>query len=162
MSDAMLRKPRILGSKYKICIVASQFNASYTDALVENTIRELSSLLTTSSVVLIRVPGAFEIPSTIAKYLDYSEVDCVIALGVIIKGDTAHANLISSSVTDALMRLGIEKRLPIIQEILLLNDEKQAQERCIFQEKNRGIESARAAARMIDVFQDIEKIKTSR
>jgi 6,7-dimethyl-8-ribityllumazine synthase len=157
MSNALLPKPRIIGPKVRICIVASQYNEEFTDALVENSIEELNELVPNARVDLIRVPGAFEIPLMVASVIDRDPPACVIALGLIIRGDTAHADLVAASVTDALLRIAVEVRCPVIHEVLLVNDEKQAYARCIGSKLNRGREAARAAAAMIDVFQELDR-----
>ncbi|MFK7850026.1 MAG: 6,7-dimethyl-8-ribityllumazine synthase [Akkermansiaceae bacterium] len=157
MSTALQPKPRIIGHKTRICIVASKYNEKFTDSLVDNTIEELSELIPMARIDLIRVPGAFEIPVAAASVLDRKECKCVIALGLIIRGDTQHADLVAGSVTTALQELAVSKRIPIVHEVLLVEDEKQAYARCIAATMNRGREAAKAAAGMIDVFTEIEK-----
>ncbi len=157
MSSALPPKPRIIGPKVRICIVASKYNDQFTDALVENAIEELGELVPQGRVDLIRVPGAFEIPVMVAAVLDREPPACVIALGLIIRGSTAHADLIASSITDSLQQLAIQSIRPVIHEVLLVEDEKQAYARCIGAQLNRGKEAARAAASMIDIFQELER-----
>ena len=157
MSTALQPKPRIIGQKVRICIVASKYNENFTDSLVENAIAELGELIPMARIDLIRVPGAFEIPVAVAAVLDRKEINCVIALGLIIRGGTAHADLVAGSVTDALQGLAVSSRIPVIHEVLLVNDEAQAQARCIGDAMNRGREAARAAGGMIDVFSELEK-----
>ena len=157
MSTSLQPKPRIIGPKVRICIVASKYNEQFTDALVENAIEELGELVPQGRVDLIRVPGAFEIPVMVASVLDRDPPACVIALGLIIRGSTAHADLVASSVTDALQRLAVQTIRPVIHEVLLVEDEKQAYARCIGAQLNRGKEAARAAASMIDVFQELDR-----
>lgn len=157
MSNALPPKPRIIGPKVRICIVASKYNEQFTDALVENAIEELGELVPQGRVDLIRVPGAFEIPVMVASVLDRDPPACVIALGLIIRGSTEHADLVGRSVTDSLQRLAIESLRPVIHEVLLVEDEKQAYARCIGAQLNRGREAARAAAAMIDVFQELDR-----
>ncbi len=157
MSNALQPKPRIIGPKVRICIIASKYNEKFADALVENAIEELGELVPQGRIDLIRVPGAFEIPVMVASVLDRDPPACVIALGLIIRGATGHADLVGRSVTDALQRLAIESLRPIIHEVLLLDDEKQAYARCIGANLNRGREAARAAAAMIDVFQEMDR-----
>ena len=157
MSTALPPKPRIIGPKVRICIVASKYNEQFTDALVQNAIEELSELAPQARVDLIRVPGAFEIPVTVASVLERDPPACVIALGLIIRGATKHADLVGTSVTDALQRLAISSLRPVIHEVLLLDSEKQAYARCIGAQLNRGREAARAAASMIDVFQELNR-----
>jgi len=157
MSNALQPKPRIIGHKVRICIVASKYNETFTDALVENAIEELGEIIPMARIDLIRVPGAFEIPVAVANVLDREVFNCAIALGLIIRGDTGHADLVAASVTDSLQRLAVERMIPVIHEVLLVEDEKQAHARCVEADKNRGREAARAAAGIIDVFAEIEK-----
>ncbi|MGC4016023.1 MAG: 6,7-dimethyl-8-ribityllumazine synthase [Luteolibacter sp.] len=150
-------RPRIIGPKVRICIVASRSNEQYTDALVENTVEELGVLVPQARVDLIRVPGAFEIPVTIANVLDREPPACVIALGLIIRGGTDHADQIATSITQSLQQLALQSKRPVIHEVLLVNDEKQAYARCIGANLNRGREAARAAASMIDIFMELDR-----
>jgi len=162
MSTALPPKPRIIGQKIRLSIVASKYNEQFADALLENAIEELGEVLPNARVDLIRVPGAFEIPVTIETILDRDDPVCVIALGVVIRGATPHAELVVRSVTDGLQQLAIEHQTPVIHEVLLVEDEKQAYARCIGAKLNRGREAARAAAAMVTVFKDIAKIPARR
>lgn len=157
MSLALPPKPRVIGPKVRICIVASKYNEQFTDALVENTIQELGELVPQGRVDLIRVPGAFEIPVIVASILERDPPACIIALGLIIRGSTEHGDLVAASVTDSLQRLSIKSLRPIIHEVLLVDDEKQAYARCIGAQLNRGKEAARAAASMIDIFHELDR-----
>ncbi len=157
MSSALPPKPRVIGPKVRICIVASKYNEEFTDALVDNAIEELGELVPQGRVDLIRVPGAFEIPVMVASILEREPPACIIALGLIIRGSTDHADLVAASVTTALQNLAVSSLRPIIHEVLLVADEKQAYARCIGAQLNRGKEAARAAAAMIDIFQELDR-----
>ena len=157
MSSALPPRPRVIGPKVRICIVASKYNEQFTDALVQNAIEELGELVPQGRVDLIRVPGAFEIPVVVGSVLFRDPPACVIALGLIIRGSTEHADLVGSSVTAALQELAVRYLKPIIHEVLLVDDEKQAYARCIGAQMNRGREAARAAAAMIDIFQELDR-----
>lgn len=155
MSTELPRRQRATGTRAKICIVASEYNEQYTQALVENCSEELKTVLPSVRLEIIRVPGAFEIPVSIKSVLSRSpekRPDAVVALGVILRGSTDHADLIGSTITQALMQLALEFTTPVIHEVLLLNDEKQAFARCIASQLNRGREAARTAARMAELF----------
>ncbi len=157
MSSALPPKPRIIGQKIRICIVASKYNEQFTDALVQNTVRELNELVPQGRVDVIRVPGAFEIPVMVAAILERDPPICTIALGLIIRGSTEHGDLVAASVTNALQNLAVQTLRPIINEVLLVNDEKQAYARCIGSQLNRGKEAARAAASIVDTFQELDR-----
>ncbi|BCX49154.1 6,7-dimethyl-8-ribityllumazine synthase [Haloferula helveola] len=157
MSTALPPKPRIIGPRVRVCIVAAKYNEQFADALVDNAVEEIGELMPSTRIDLIRVPGAFEIPVAAATVLDREKPGCVIALGVILKGATAHADLIANSVTSALQTLAIQHKVPVINEVLLVEDEKQAYARCIGAKLNRGKEAARAAAAMVDVFHELDR-----
>lgn len=157
MSIALQPKPRIIGHKLRICIVASKYNEKFTDSLVENAIEELGDIMPMARIDLIRVPGAFEIPVAVANVLNREVFNCVIALGLIIRGATGHADLVAGAVTESLQRLAVEHLIPVIHEVLLVENEKQAHARCVASTMNRGREAARAAAGIVDVFAEIEK-----
>lgn len=155
MSTELPRRQRSTGTRAKICIVASEYNEQYTQALVDNCSEELAAVLPAARLEIIRVPGAFEIPVAIKSVLSRSpekRPDAIVALGVILRGSTDHADLIGSTITQALMKLALEFATPVIHEVLLLNDEKQAFARCIASQLNRGREAARTAARMAELF----------
>jgi len=157
MSTALQPKPRIFAPKARICIVASKYNEAFTDALLENAMAELNELVPQARIDVVRVPGAFEIPVMVGQVIDRSAPDCVIALGLLIRGSTGHADLVADSVTHALQGIAVETRVPVIHEVLLCDDEKQAYARCHGEEFNRGREAARAAATMMDVLTECSR-----
>ncbi len=145
MSDALPAPPDLLYSKGNFVIVASSYNAEFTDSLVQATEAELRRIVKNPELAIHRVPGAFEIPIIVQETLDNDVVDAVIALGVILRGATAHADLIAQAVTASLARLTLEYRKPVIHEVLLLDDAEQARQRCLDSRLNRGTEAARIA-----------------
>lgn len=157
MANALPPKPRVFAPKARICIVASKYNESFTDALVENAMAELTELVPQGRVDVVRVPGAFEIPVMISQVIERISPECVIALGLLVRGSTAHADLIASSVTHALQNIAVSTRVPVIHEVLLCDDEKQAYARCVGDQLNRGREAARAAASVVDILSELNR-----
>jgi 6,7-dimethyl-8-ribityllumazine synthase len=127
------------------------------DALIDHARQELSELVPGAEILVFRVPGAFEIPSCVSYILRHTHSDAVITLGVIIRGSTGHADLVAQGVTEQLARLAVDHACPVIHEVLLLENEEQAVERCHGQTINRGTEAARAAANMMDLFQQLHQ-----
>ncbi len=164
MSTELPQRQRAGISKANICIVASEYNSQYTQALVDNCVDELQSILPYVKIEVVRVPGAFEIPVTIKSILSRPDkkFDAVVALGVILRGSTDHADLIGTTITGALMQLALEFTTPVIHEVLLLADEKQAFARCIASQLNRGREAARTATRMAEIFTQIRTLPARR
>ena len=132
-------------SQQSYAIVASEFNGEFVQALVDNAIQELQAIELGANVVTLRTPGSFEIPLFVQKALETDRFQAIIALGVIIEGETAHAMLIAETVTRSLMDLSLKHQTPVVHEVLLVKNEAQAKARCFDSEHNRGVEAARAA-----------------
>lgn len=137
-------------------IVASQYNAQFTQPLVDNAYRELNMLEPGATVSLVSAPGSFEIPLMVQSVAELDRYQAVIALGLIIQGETAHAGLIAQSITNSLLGISLAHRVPVIHGILLVENEAQAHVRCIGQEINRGVEAARAAVSAARTLRDIK------
>lgn len=137
----------------RFAIVASTYNRRYVDAMVRAAQAELVRSRPTCLEV-IRVPGAFEIPVVAARLAKGTGPawDAILCLGVILRGQTTHAEHIGNGVTQALIRLQIETGVPMIHEVLLLESEEQARARCLSRDHNRGTEAAQTAIEMARVM----------
>lgn len=155
MSEAAPSRPLVSNARANIAIVASLYNDRYVQGLVDSTRRELEQLVPHAQVMTYRVPGAFEIPVCAEFVLRNTEPDVVIALGLIIRGATEHGDLVAASVTDALQRMAVAHVVPVVHEVLLVNDEDQARERTLGERINRGTEAARVAVNMIQLFEKL-------
>ncbi len=153
MSIELPERPARSMTRGRIVIVASRYNERFTDALLENCLQELQETAPSCTVEVVRVPGAYEVPVAVKRAIVQSSKTphVVIGLGVIIKGGTDHADLIGKSVTYALQQIALETLVPVIHEVILVNDEKQAFARCIASTLNRGREAARAAVAMMEI-----------
>lgn len=152
MSSAAPSAPRVSSTQATIAIVASLYNETYVNALVESAQVELKKLMPDAQVRTFRVPGAFEIPVCAEFVLRRTQPDAIIALGVILRGETEHGDLVGASVTDALQRVALSHVVPVVHEVLLLDSADQAAERCLGDRINRGSEAARVAVNMILLF----------
>lgn len=159
MSTELPKRRQPQTTKGRVTIVCATYNEKFTDALLDHCIAELAECAPGVRVQVIRVPGAFEVPLMVKRAICGPEVterdkpDAVVALGVILRGSTAHADLIGTSITQQLMSIGCETLVPVIHEVLLLDNEEQAFARCIASTLNRGREAARAALAMMDLTQ---------
>lgn len=130
-------------------LVASRYNADLVEPMVEAALSELSRLEPSSRAEVFRAPGSFEIPYLAARIARDLKPDAILCLGVILRGETGHADLIASSVSDELCRLSVTAGLPVIHGVLLLNDPAQGEARCLPGSSNRGTEAARAAVLLL-------------
>ena len=129
--------------KKKDCIVMSIYNEEITSKLYYSAINELKKY-NLKKIDLIKVPGAFEIPVTISKII--KKYDGLIAVGCIIKGETANFDLISHAITNGLIKISIANKKPIGNSVLTLFNKKQAYKRF-----NRGKEAAKAVFQVLKI-----------
>ena len=129
--------------KPKICIVISTYNSGITNKLLFSAKNELKRYGVTRAKDY-KVPGAFEIPVAIARLA--KKYDAFIAIGCIIKGQTANFDLISNAITNAIMHLSITKKKPIGNSIITLFNKNQASKRY-----NKGKEAANAVIEVLKI-----------
>ena len=118
----------------KILIVNANYYKEISLGLIKNAKKILPKK---SKIKIINVPGVFEIPITISKYL--KKFDAFIALGCVIKGQTPHFEFISRASTNAIMKLSIDSKKPIGNGIITCLNMSQAKAR-----KIKGAEAAKA------------------
>lgn len=153
MSTHLSQRPKIIfNNPLHISIVASQYNASFVDSMIAQAEKELRLLAPKVILKTVRVPGSFEIPLLVKLVAEHQKPDAIITLGVILRGETAHADLIAQAISQSLLQLSLTYALPVIHEVLLLNNEEQARERCHDHTYNRGAEAARAALSAIEAI----------
>ena len=145
MAKVIPKKSHVVSGKRGFVIVASQFNATYVQGLVDHASEQLREQMPGADLALYQVPGAFEIPIVVRELAMQKKADGIIAMGVIIKGRTKHAENLARSVTDALQRIAVDSGVPVINAVLSLENESQARERCLRDKINRGTEAAKAA-----------------
>src|SRR6266513_2574982 len=155
MTNESPSRPPTDKAKGAFHIVASRFNTQYVDGLVDHATEELRELAPNATISLHRVPGAFEIPVVVRELAAQNKAAAVIACGVILQGETNHAQNLSRSVTDALQRIAVEQAVPVINVVLSFKDEGQARARCLENQINRGTEAARAAVEIANVLADL-------
>ena len=148
-------RPATAKTKRAFEIVASRFNAQFVDGLVDHATQELSALAPDATVSIHRVPGSFEIPIVVRELASQKKADAIIACGVILQGETDHAQNLSRSVTDALQCIALERGVPVINAVLSFNNEEQACARCLENKINRGTEAARAAVEIANVLSEV-------
>ena len=155
MSTALPQRPATLASPRRFAVVASIYNAEFVDGLVAAAQAELSAIAPGSSVEVHRVPGSFEIPLAVQALAESGAADAIFAFGLIWEGQTRHADLIATAVTGALLDLSLRFRVPVLHEVIVVQTEEQARERCLHDTLNRGTEAARAAVRMLQTLDSI-------
>ncbi len=140
----------------RFVIVASRFNHLLVDRLVEGAIdciiRHGGS---EDNIEIVRVPGSWEIPVAVKKFLEREDVDAVIALGVLIRGSTPHFDYIASEVSKGIANISIDLGKPVSFGIITADTLEQAIERAGTKMGNKGWEAALSAIEMANLMKKI-------
>ena len=140
----------------KIYIVASRYNESICDSLVQGSLKTLSDAGFQAEVTpVIRVPGAWELPLAVRRAISLPGVIGAVALGCVIKGETSHDEHINRAVSMSLMNMGIEQGIPVGFGLLTCNTTEQAIHRSGGNVGNKGIETAEALLEMLRLLNKI-------
>ncbi|HRH93414.1 MAG TPA: 6,7-dimethyl-8-ribityllumazine synthase [Candidatus Peribacteria bacterium] len=116
--------------KWKIAIVRSSWHPECVDLMASEARTELLKQgILLKNIVEVQVPGSFEIPLACKRVIEKKKVDAVLTFGVIVQGQTHHARLIAEESAGALMRLSLEKNLPVVFEIVFVDKIEHAKAR---------------------------------
>lgn len=141
----------------RIGIVASRFNSHIVDRLLTACIATLVKAgIREKDIVVVNVPGAFEIPVTVQRLVLKAECEAVIALGAIIRGETPHFEFIAQECSHGLAQIALNQDIPVIFGVLTVDNTVQAMDRSGDEESNKGAEAAKAAMQMINVLRNIK------
>lgn len=141
----------------RFAIVFTHWNAFVVDALVkgaENAL--LSQAVPDHQITAVRCPGAFELPLTAQKLAKTGRFDAIIALGAVIRGETAHFEYISQAATQGLARVQLDTGIPVAFGLLTVDSLEQAMDRAGAKAGNKGEEAALAAYEMVSLLQKLE------
>ncbi len=144
------------GSGMRIAIVAARFNEVVTTALVDGALGALAKAsVVDDDVTVVWVPGAFEIPAVTRRLADGGMVDAVICLGAVIRGETAHFELVANEAARGIAEVTRSTSVPCIFEVLATDDLAQAQSRAGGSHGNKGWEAAMAAIEMVHLLRTL-------
>ena len=137
------------GSDRRIAVIAARFNEMITGKLVEGALAGLAKHgVGTDDVDVAWVPGAFEIPLVASRLARTRRYAAVICLGAVIRGDTAHFDLVANESARGIAQVALETGVPVIFEVLATDDLAQAEARAGGTHGNKGWEAAEAALEM--------------
>jgi 6,7-dimethyl-8-ribityllumazine synthase len=143
----------VVGHGRRVAVVASRFNGQVTEKLVDGAVSALERHGVAEDDVLVTwVPGAFEIPPVAGRLAETGTWDAVVCLGAVIRGETAHFDLVANEAARGIAEVGRTTGVPIIFEVLATEDLAQALERAGGAHGNKGWEAAEAALEMLDVL----------
>ncbi len=154
--------PAALSSKAnqsaRVAIAAARFNADLVDELLSGCLKRLAELgIAESSIDLVRVPGAFELPVTARVFAETGRYQAVICLGAVVRGDTPHFEYVAGECARGLQTVAISLGLPVIFGVLTTNTHEQAVDRIGGKHGHAGERAADAAVEMMGVVDAIAR-----
>jgi 6,7-dimethyl-8-ribityllumazine synthase len=145
------------GGRRSVGIVVSRFNGEITNRLLERALGELDLAgVSRDAVTIVPVPGAFELPLGALALAKTRRVSCIIALGCVIRGETAHFEYVAGEAASGLQLAALETGIPVSFGVLTLETATQAEERL-----EKGAEAVRSALEMADLFSQLRSPATS-
>ena len=148
---------RLQASGRRVAIVASRFNDFIVSDLLTGAIEAWKKRGGSEDALLVaRVPGAFELPVVARKLADSGRYDAIVALGCVIRGDTAHFEYVAGECARGLQNVACETGVPIAFGVLTVENVEQAVERAKPNLGNKGGEAMEAALEMADLLAQLE------
>ena len=139
-------------SNMRFGIVVSEWNFNITGALLQGAINTLKKHgAKDENITVHTVPGSFELTFGSSLFIKSGEVDAVIALGSVVRGDTPHFDYVCAGTTQGIAQLNAEGKIPVIYGLLTTDNMQQAEDRAGGKLGNKGDECAVTAIKMIDL-----------
>ena len=136
-------------SGLRFAIVVAEFNSEITERLLEGARECLAKYgVPNGSVIVRRVPGAFELPLAAQQLAADGACDAIVALGCVVRGDTPHFEYVSQAATYGLQRVALDTGVPVSFGVLTTEDFAQAEARAGGEHGNKGFDAAQAAVEM--------------
>jgi 6,7-dimethyl-8-ribityllumazine synthase len=148
---------RALAARVRIGIIRAEFNSEITTSLETwclDSLRE--SGVPDKNIARFTVPGCFEIPVVAKKLAGQSRFDVLIALGVVIRGETHHFELIANECARGVMQVSIDFGIPVIFEVLAVYKRGDAMRRASANTSNKGVEAAQAALSVFAMLEELD------
>mgnify|MGYP006162093419 CR=1 FL=1 len=117
----------LVGKGLGIAVVSARFNSYITDQMSTHAINRLGELgVASSDIIIAQVPGAFELALTARRLTERGDIDAVICIGAVIRGDTDHYEFVARAATEGIARAGDDSGKPVIFGVLTTNNTEDA------------------------------------
>src|SRR3989442_15430945 len=137
-----------MGGRRTVGIVISRYNGEITDLLLGSALDELDARgVSRDAVVVMPVPGAFELPLAAMALAKTRRYACIVALGAIVRGETPHFDYVAAECASGLQLAGIETGVPVAFGVLTVDNVEQAEARI-----EKAADAVRSALEMADLF----------
>ena len=148
------------GSGMRVAVVAARFNEVVTGKLVEGAVEGLEKHgVDEERIDVAWVPGAFELPLVAKRLARTGRYDALICLGAVIRGETAHFELVANEAARGIAEVALDAGIPVIFEVLATEDLAQAEARAGGAHGNKGWEAAEAALEMAWLMDALPEVR---
>ena len=137
------------GKGLRIAVLLSRFNEPIGNRLLEGALRTLERRgVDPSDVLVVKVPGAFELPAMARRLAGSGRHDAVVCLGAVVRGETPHFDYVAGSAARGIARTSYETGVPVLFGVLTADTVDQALDRSGGKHGNKGVEAAEGAVEM--------------
>jgi 6,7-dimethyl-8-ribityllumazine synthase len=153
--ELTIKEGRLWGQGFRFGIVLSRFNDFISKNLLTGAIDMLKRHgVEEDHIIIYKVPGSFEIPLICKKLALSKKFDAIVALGVVIRGDTPHFDYIANEVSKGVAKVSLDSGIPVIFGVLTTDNIEQAAERAGLKSGNKGAEAALNAIEMVNLIKE--------
>ena len=152
MSEAKVIQGELPAARRRVVVIASRFNEFVVSGLVKGAVSAWEKHGgNPAELVVVRVPGAFELPVLAARLAKSGRYEAIVALGCVIRGDTAHFEYVAGECARGLQNVCVETGIPVIFGVLTTETVEQALQRAAPGGSNKGGEAMETALEMADL-----------
>lgn len=143
---------------FRFCVVVSRWNDVFTSRLADGAVEALTNA-GADSIEIFHVPGAFELPVACLRAAQTGDFDAVIALGVVIRGETPHFEYVAGQAAAGILQASIKSGVPVLFGVITADTVEQAKARAGEKGDNKGYEAALSAVEMVNLFRAMDAAK---
>lgn len=152
-----LHRGDISAEGFRFCVVVSRWNHELTGKLASGAVEALVERgVAVDSIETLYVPGAFELPVACLKAAKTGKFDAVIALGIVIRGDTPHFDYVAGEAARGIMNVSLETGVPVMFGVITADNIEQTEARCGEGVDNKGFEAAVSAIEMANLMREMK------
>jgi 6,7-dimethyl-8-ribityllumazine synthase len=146
---------------FRFAVIVSRFNSLVTERLLEGALDGLRRHgVAEESIILVRVPGSWEMPVTARQLAVSGAFDAIICLGAIVRGDTPHFDHVANNASSGLARVALDSGIPVVFGVLTTDTLEQALDRAGGKSGNKGYDAAVTAIEMASLARKIQSIRS--
>jgi 6,7-dimethyl-8-ribityllumazine synthase len=151
-----IHRGKVNAEGFRFAIVASRWNDFLTSKLIDGAVDALESAgAAEADVEIFMVPGAFELPLAALKAAQSGRFDAVVAIGVVVRGETPHFDYVAGEAAKGVSHASLETGVPVMFGVVTTDTVEQAINRSGLKAGNKGYEAAMAAVEVANLYRDI-------